>query len=159
MSSFTIFGFFALGNGRRLQTTKHGTQTCTWHAHYTTTIQCVTPPYVPADLRIYSPINDILHPDNTIAFTIARVHIPRTGDVLLDALYIVPCPGNPSEDSYDDTVPDFQFPMVYGLGVVSSVHENLPDGSTAFSVTLTEYVRNTNQQSTVQCVISSCGVM
>jgi hypothetical protein len=159
MSSFTIFGFFALGNGRRLQTTKHGTQTRTWHAHYTTTIQCVTPPYVPADLRIYSPINDILHPDNTIAFTIARVHIPRTGDVLLDALYIIPCPGNPSEDSYDDTVPDFQFPMVYGLGVVSSVHENLPDGSTAFSVTLTEYVRDTNQQSTVQCVISSCGVM
>jgi hypothetical protein len=146
--------FFALANGHRLQTLKPGTSVRTWHAHYATTIQCITPPYVPADLRIYSPINDVLHPDNTIAFVVARVHIPHTGDILLDALHIVPCPGNPSDDSYDDTVPDFQFPMVYGLGVVSSPHESLPNGSTAFSVALTEYVRDANQQSTVQYIIS-----
>ena len=154
MSSFTILGFFALANGHRLQTLKPGTSVRTWHAHYATTIQCITPPYVPADLHIYSPINDVLHPDNTIAFVVARVHIPHTGDILLDALHIVPCPGNPSDDSYDDTVPDFQFPMVYGLGVVSSPHESLPNGSTAFSVALTEYVRDANQQSTVQYIIS-----
>jgi hypothetical protein len=150
MSSFTIIGFFALASGRRKQTLKPGTTTRTWHAHYNTTIQCITPPYAPADLRIYSPINDILHPDNTIAFVIARVHVPRNGDILLDALHIVPCPGDPSDDSYDDTVPNFQFPMVYGLGIVSSPHETFPNGSAAFSVALTEYVRDTGQQSTVQ---------
>jgi hypothetical protein len=157
MSSFTILGFFALASGHCVQTQKPGTSARTWHAHYATVIQRITPPYVPADLRIYSPINDILHPDNTIAFVVACVHIPRTGDILLDALHIVPCPGNPSDDSYDDSVPDFQFPMVYGLGVVSSPHESLPNGSTAFSVALTEYVRDANQQSTVQCVISYYG--
>lgn len=153
MSSFTIVGFFALTSGRRLQTIRPGTTTRTWHAHYTTTVQCVSPPYVPADLRIYSPMNDILHADNTIAFVVARVHVPQSGDILLDAIRIVPCPGDPSLDSYDDTVPDFQFPLVYGLGVVSSPHETLPNGSTGFSVALTEYVRDANQQSNVRYVV------
>jgi hypothetical protein len=155
MSSFTMIGFFALASGRRLQTTKPGTTTRTWHAHYTTTIQCISPPYLPADVRIYSPINDVLHPENTIAFIVARVHVPSTGDILLDALRIVPCPGDPSHDLYDENVPNFQFPMVYGLGIVSSPHETLSNGSCAFSVALTEYVRDANQQSNVQCVIMS----
>jgi hypothetical protein len=94
----------------------------------------------------------ILHPDNTIAFIVARVHVPHSGDILLDAIHIVPCPGDPSLDSYDDVVPNSQFPMVYGLGVVSTPHETLPNGSTAFTVTLTEYIRDTNQQSNVQYV-------
>src|ERR1700683_213463 len=56
MSSFTIIGFFALANGCHLQTIKPGTETRTWHAHYTTTVQCSNPPFIPADLRIYSPL-------------------------------------------------------------------------------------------------------
>ena len=153
MSLFTIVGFFALTSGRCLQTIRPGTTTQTWHAHYTTTVQCVSPPYVPADLHIYSPMNDILHADNTIAFVVVRVHVPHSGDILLDAIHIVPCPGDPSLDSYDDTVPDFQFPIVYGLGIVSSPHETLPNRSTGFSIALTEYVCNANQQSNVQYVI------
>src|ERR1700683_4464459 len=144
MSSFTILGFFALASGRRLQTVKPRTTTRTWHAHYTTTIQCISPPYVPTDLRIYSPINDIFHPDNTIAFVVARIHVPHSSDILLDAICIVPCPGDPPLDSYDDMVPNLQFLMVYGLGIVSSPHETLPNGSTAFSMALTECVHDTN---------------
>ena len=138
-----------LASGRRLQTVKPGTAIQTWHAHYTTTIQCINPPYLPADLCIYSPINDVLHPDNTITFVVVRVHVPHSGNVLLDVLRIVPCPGDPSQDSYDNTVLNFQFPMVYGLGIVSTPHETLPNGSTAFSMALTEYVRDMNQQSNV----------
>jgi len=152
MSSFTILGFFALASGRRVQTVRPGTAIRTWHAHYTTTIQCSSPPHVPADLCIYSPINDVLHPDDTIAFVVAWVHIPPTGTILLDAIRIVPLPGDPSHDSYDDAVPNFQFPMVYGLGIVLSPPETLHNGSTAFSVALTEYVRDANQQSHLQYV-------
>ena len=74
------------------------------------------------------------------------------GNIFLDAICIIPCPGDPSNDSYNETVPNFQFPMVYGLGIVSSVHETLPNGSTVFPVTLTEYVRDMSQQSNVLCV-------
>ena len=98
------------------------------------------------------PINDILHPDNTIAFTIARVHIPHSGDILMDAIHIIPCPRDPSQDSYDETVLNFQFPIIYRLGIVSSLPETLPNGSTAFCMTLTEYVHDASQQSTIQYV-------
>ena len=102
MSSFTKQSFFTLASGRRLQTIKPGTTIRAWHAHYTTTIQCVAPLYVPADLRVYSPINDILHPDDTIAFIVARVHLPQTSNILLDAIHIVPFPGDPSNNAYGD---------------------------------------------------------
>ena len=127
MSSFTVLSFFALASGCCLQTLKPGTTTCTWHAHYTTTIQCISPLYLPADLCIYSPINDIVHADDTIAFVIARLYVLPTGDVLLDEICIIPCPGDPSSDSYNETVANFQFLMVYGLGVVFSMHETLPN--------------------------------
>jgi hypothetical protein len=88
MLSFTIFSFFALTSGRRMQTVKPGATIQMWHAHYTTTIQCINPPYLPTDLRIHSPMNEMLHPENTIAFIIVRVHVPQTGNVLLDAVHI-----------------------------------------------------------------------
>ena len=66
-------------------------------------------------------------------------------------------PGNPSDNSYNDSVPNFQFPMVYRLSVVLSPHESSPNGSTAFSVALTKYGRDENQRLTVQCVISYYG--
>ena len=108
---------------------------------------------MPADLCIYSPINDILHPDNTIAFVVARVHVPQTRNILLDVICIVPFPGDPSHDSYDEAVPNFQFPMVYGLGIVLSPHETLQNGSTAFSVSLMEYVCDANQLSNVDVAL------
>ena len=104
------------------------------------------------DLHIYSPINNILHADNTIAFVIACVHVPHSGDTLMDALHIIPCPGDPSQDSYDETVRNFQFPMVCGLGIVLSSPETLTNGSTTFCVTVTEYVHDVSHQSTIQYV-------
>ena len=96
-------------------------------------------------LCIYSLMNDILCPNNTIAFIVAWVCVPHSGDILLDVIHIVPCPSDPLLDSYDDAVPNFQFPMVYGLGIVLTPHKTLPNGFIAFSVTLTEYVHDTNQ--------------
>jgi len=78
---------------------------------------------VPTDLRIYSPINDVLHPDDIITFVVARLHIPPKGTILLDVIRIV-----------------------------SGPHETLHNGSTAFSMALTEYVHDANQQSHVQYV-------
>ena len=67
----------------------------------------------------------------------------------MDAVHIIPCPDDPSQDLYNETVLNFQFPMVYGLSIVSSAPETLPNASTAFYVSLTEYVRDANQQSTI----------
>jgi len=64
--------------------------------------------------------------------------------------HIVSCPIDISQESYNETMLNFQFPMVYGLGIVLTSHKALPNWSTPFCMALTEYVCDTSQQSTMQ---------
>ncbi|EDR08113.1 uncharacterized protein LACBIDRAFT_297814 [Laccaria bicolor S238N-H82] len=104
MSSLLIIGFFALASGRRLAITKPGAKSRTWYCYYSTTIQTSTGNILPADLRIYSPINDVVHPDNTIAFVIAKAYIPPNDTTFLDVLHLAICPGDPSSVVFESPV-------------------------------------------------------
>jgi hypothetical protein len=64
-------GFLCLAQGRRVMSTRPNTNTRTWHAHYVTSVQCANGDAFPAELRVYSPMNDVVHPDNTVAFIYA----------------------------------------------------------------------------------------
>ena len=61
MSSLAFMGFFCLADGKRVMTTR-ANNTHIWHAHYTSTVQCADSTTLPANIRIYSPINDIPMP-------------------------------------------------------------------------------------------------
>jgi hypothetical protein len=137
-------GFFGLAEGKRVMTTRPN-NTRIWHAHYTTTVQCADGSSLPANLRIYSPMNDILHSDNTVAFVYARAHIASTSLVLMDASHVIPFPGDPLSDSYGDSVPNLPNPFVIALGHVSGKASHLPDGSRTFPLALSEYVRDSTQ--------------
>jgi len=50
-------------------------------------------------------MNDVPHSDNTTAFVYARAQITNDLAVLMDASKIIPCPGDPDDDSYQDSVP------------------------------------------------------
>ena len=76
MSTFTVLGFLALAQGHRVMSTHPGTNTHTSHAHYITSLQCADGA---TDLHIYSPMNDILNPDDTITFVHVRAHIGSIG--------------------------------------------------------------------------------
>src|SRR5436190_2112948 len=86
MSTFLLIGFFGLANGRRVPTVKvgrEGREIRIYHMHYDASLQCSDGSARRADLRIYSPINNTVLIDNTIAFVIAKTHVPQNGDVLL----------------------------------------------------------------------------
>ena len=88
-----------------------------------------------------------------MAFLVAKAYIPPgniAGNVLLEAVHVAPLPGDPSEDSYDDHLPDFAHPLVFGLGTVTAAVDNLPDGRISFPVSLSDYVRGTLKESTIQ---------
>ncbi|KAI5990477.1 hypothetical protein EDD15DRAFT_2531072 [Pisolithus albus] len=159
MSTAMVFGFFALANGDRVKTFKAGSSTATYHCIYETTIQCTSGALFPAMLRVYSPYNDVALPDNTIAFVSAKVGIPTStpGDpVLLEGICVVAVLGDPNSDAYEHALPDFPYPMVVGLGSVTSPPRTLPNGtSKAFDVVSTDYVRDTRMTSTVTCVFDS----
>lgn len=114
MSSFIIVGFVGLTSGRRVRsdvTRPDGTPLVLWHVIYDTCIICAQPPSLPAELRKYSPINDVVYPDDTVAFIVAKAYVPPVNiskTVLLDTILMIPVPGDPSSTEYDEHVPDLQ---------------------------------------------------
>lgn len=164
--AFFTFGFFALGVGTRRAVQKPvspsktpSSSSSTWYIFYPTTIQCPNDPVglgLSAEVRIYSPPGDIPHPENTIAFIVAKACFPNSGPVLLDAISIHPIPGDPLSPDYEDRAPDMLYPYVYGLGTTYAKAETLADGkSKGFSVRLTERVRDRQETSTIQYALPS----
>lgn len=156
MSALIFFGFFALTSGHRKITQKDSVGDAppvkTYHFHYTTSIQCANHVALPANLRIYSSASDHLLADDTVAFVIAKAFVPANDVVLLDAYHIVDVPGNPRDDAYQDSVPDVPIPFVVGVGEVIRTDESFRgDGKPmAFSVSVSEYVRDGPKTSVVQ---------
>ena len=148
MSSFTLIGFFALTGGKCVVSTKSSK---VYYCFFTTTIQCSGDIDIPAEIRIYSLYNDIVHADDTIVFVIAKAFCPPNDTALLDAYHLVPVPGSPTETEYQlQRVPDCPYPFASGIGTVLST-EVLADGVTkAFSVVVSDYVRDGTKSSTVQ---------
>lgn len=151
MSCFFIIGFFALAEGRRVATNRLTSNTKVWHRHYTTTIQCSSGVVLPADLRVYSPVNDVGLRDFTVAFVVAKAYTPLNDTIQLDAHFLVPFSGDPDSDEYQDSIPDMPYPFVFGVGHVPKRFELLPDGkSKGFAVSFSEYVRDSVRHSAVQ---------
>ncbi|KAF8834996.1 hypothetical protein BDN67DRAFT_913797 [Paxillus ammoniavirescens] len=151
MSSITIFGFFRLAAGRRVASQKPGASTKSYHCFYTTALQCSSGVALPAELRVYSPFNDTMLEDNTVAFVVAKAHFPRNESVLLEASHVVPLPGDPSSDEYDNNLPNSPYPFIIGLSSVPSRFETLSDRvSKAFNVVSSEFVHDGLKTSSVQ---------
>ncbi|KIJ57953.1 hypothetical protein HYDPIDRAFT_72782, partial [Hydnomerulius pinastri MD-312] len=142
----TVFGFFGVAAGRRVTSQKPGASTKTYHCFYSTALHCTSGVSFPAELRVYSPFNDSVLPDNTVAFVIAKAHFPGgipKENVLLEASHVIPLPGDPSSDTYENSLPDSPYPFVAGLGSVPSRTETLADGvSKGFTVVSSDFVRD-----------------
>ncbi|KAJ7027448.1 hypothetical protein C8F04DRAFT_1294312, partial [Mycena alexandri] len=155
MSSFNVFGFFALAGGNRVATQPAGGQYEIHHNYYNTTLHTTsddqTPP--PATLRVYSAAGDTPLPDNTIAFVVAKAFAPPGKPIELDALFLAPVPGDPNGANYDAHVPDVPA-FIYGVGHIPA---NQPtqvfnDGGKMFALSLADYVGGTVKNSTIHCV-------
>ena len=148
MSSFTLIGFFALAGGKHLVSTKSSK---TYYCFYMMTIQCSAGIDVPAEIHVYSPYNDVPHPDDTIAFVIARAFCPPNDTAHLDVYHLIPVPDNQTESEYQSQcVPDYPYPFASGVGPVSGM-EILPDSTTkTFSVAVSDYVCDGTKSSIVQ---------
>ncbi|KIJ12187.1 hypothetical protein PAXINDRAFT_14959 [Paxillus involutus ATCC 200175] len=151
MSSITMFGFFGLAAGCRVSSQKPGASTKSYHCFYTTALQCTSGVALPAELRVYSPFNDTVLEDNTVAFVVAKVHFPKNESVLLEVSHVIPLPGDPSSDDYDNNLPNCPYPFIIGIGSVPSRYETLSDGvSKAFNVVSSEFIRDSLRTSMVR---------
>jgi hypothetical protein len=164
MSTFILTGFFGLLSGRRVRsevTRSDGSSQTLYHVHYITSVTCSTSS-VSADLRKYSPPNDIILRDNTIAFLVAKCYIPPAnvpGNILLEAIHIAAVPGDPSSPGYEDSVPDFPFPAAFAQGLVTGDYQMNPEKAASFSFTLSDYVRGQTRQSAVTHVTNLIAIL
>ena len=159
MSSFIIVGFLGLTSGRRVRsdvTRPDGSPLVLWHVFYDTCIICSQPPSLPAELRKYSPISDIVYPDDTVAFVVAKAYVPPVNfskTVLLDAILMIPVPGDPSSIEYDERVPDLCTPLVFGIGTVAAAQDSAPNTPVYFPTTVSDFVRGSPKQTVIQYVL------
>jgi hypothetical protein len=159
MSSLFFVGFFSLHAGRRVKTSytkRNGDKRSAWHAHYKAAVRCRNSSDLPAEVRVYSPY-DAIYSDNTFAFIIAKGFVPPAnvgGEILLDAMHVAACPGNPADDNYRDSLPDFRWPSIFAFGNVSAPPTELPNRQVRFPISVSEYVRGSVKQSTIECVFS-----
>ncbi|KAI5991106.1 hypothetical protein EDC04DRAFT_2587589 [Pisolithus marmoratus] len=100
MSATMVFGFLALMNRDCVKTFRGGSSTAMYHCIYETTIQCTSGVVFPAMLRVYSPFNDVVLPDNTMAFVSVKMSIPAAvpwDPILLEGISIIAVPGKTAE--------------------------------------------------------------
>jgi hypothetical protein len=156
MSSCSIVGFLELTHGRRVRTDvkkADGTSFGKYQVYYNSSVICSETVSLPAEIRKYSPASEVVLPENTVAFVVAKMNVP-TGkgptSVLLEAWHITPVPGDPASDGYDDLAPDFCRPLVFALGTVGTGHDGPADGVVSFPVAVSDYVQGGVKEMTVR---------
>ena len=149
MSAFTIMGYFSLRSGRRVRTEvrNNGTTKILYHMHYVTSVDCSQSGPISAELRKYSPPNDIVLQDDTIALITAKAYIPPgtvPGSILLEVIRMAPVPVQ--SPGYMDPESDFRYPTVFAHGTVTGEHDGGQGGVVRFPMTTSDYVRGSTKQ-------------
>ncbi|KAJ6549759.1 hypothetical protein B0H19DRAFT_1349031 [Mycena capillaripes] len=157
MSSFNVFGFFALADGKRIGTKSPGSTFTTYHNHYITSLKTASEDestYPAATVRVWSGSGDAPLPDYTVAFIVAKASAPVGQPIELDVLFMAPIPGDPNDAAYEAHVPICPA-FVYGVGHIPTNHapQTHPDDTKTFTLSLTEYVNGTMKSSAVEYVV------
>jgi hypothetical protein len=79
MSSLLFAGMFSLHGGHRAQTSYNKRSVekgSAWHAYHKTAVICQASPLLPAEVRVYSRVQDVLYPGRTVALIFAKAFVP-----------------------------------------------------------------------------------
>ncbi|KAF8449198.1 hypothetical protein L210DRAFT_3388333 [Boletus edulis BED1] len=153
MSSLLVLFFFGVDVGRHISQQKPASREI-YHCFYSTSFPAASDAEqrYPAEIRIYSPYNNIVLPDNTVVFLVAKGYfaLHETMKQQHLSLYLV-C--DPADTSYDNNVPDLTTPLIIGLDVVPSCFDILADGKLKMCMVLSsDYVRDVQKQSSIQYI-------
>ena len=131
---------------------RNGGQIRVYYTYYTTSLQCIEGSSLPAELRFYCPSpNETILPDDTVAFVIAAASTNASAEVTLESFYVSAVPGNPSDDAYEENIPNVPIPFVFGLGQVIRVNQgSLGDNWKSFTVSVGDYVRGKRTMSMIE---------
>lgn len=81
--------------------------------------------------------------DHTVVFVVGKAYLPPSSarkQALLEALYFVPLPGDPSSDAYEFVLPQWTTPFLIRLGRVTSSFAKSDSRHSLASVLCSDYV-------------------
>ena len=113
----------------------------------------------------YSPPKEPILANDTVAFVVAKLNVPQaagkeskdpepqTGNVLLEALHVVPIPGDPTVDGYQAHLPDFIRLLIFALSTIAANPEGPADGVVTFPLAVFDFVRGGMKECTLRYVL------
>ncbi|KAF8488618.1 hypothetical protein JB92DRAFT_3206701 [Gautieria morchelliformis] len=135
MSTVTLTGNICIRGGR-LQTISP-----TYYWFYESVLPITNDSNVPLQLRVYSPPGDSLLQDDTIVRVFGRIFAPPSSKILMDVTSIVPYPGDPASDNYEENIPNGTSVAIWGVGAVVNNAEYGADSKTRlFDLAVSDYV-------------------
>ena len=142
--STLIIAYLALEDGRIVGFENPTSKKTVRHAVYDSVL--LTPDgEIPLEVRTYAGNNPVL-PNGTIVFVVGKLAGLNEDASFVDAIKFVPVPGDPTDDTYEDGVPDMPHPLFCVTGqIVGSVSTS---GSIlSHTLTSSEWIRDVRQPS------------
>lgn len=146
----TLMGLFALGNGRK-ETIATGPSKNTTYIVYDSVLRAADDTGCAIQIRHFS--LDPPVPNETVALIVAKAAFPGGVDSmpLLLTLQFFAIPGDVTSEEYDENLPDFHHPVLFGIGHVASLAA-LGESPRHFTVTTSSYISGTSIAFPVRCV-------
>lgn len=159
---FQVFGVVTLAGGRHVSTSR-ATSSATMpsgnkdtnHIMYNYMAYGTKPDTVTeGTLRFWTHPKTVLLPDNTLAYIHGKAHAPahtHGATLNIECVHLVAFPGDPSDDTYEKSVPNFGALIVVALGITDTGTSDNVDGR-SFDLAVSDYVRNGIAESTITYV-------
>jgi len=88
----------------------------------------------------FSPTESVLK-DDTVVYMVVKVYASPHSMVLLESLYLIPLPGNPNDNSYEDNLPDISHLFVFALGLITCTAESTASSTLKmFHMNVSDYI-------------------
>ena len=149
----TLMGLFALGNGHK-ESISTGPSKTTSYIVYDSTLRAMDDTGCAIQIRHFS--LDPPVPNDTVALIVAKAAFPAGVDSipLLLTLQFFVLPGDITSDEYDENLPDFRHPVLFGIGHVASLAA-VGESPCHFTLNMSSYISGTSIAFPVRCVATS----
>ncbi|KAI6127274.1 hypothetical protein F5141DRAFT_996979 [Pisolithus sp. B1] len=128
-----MFGFFCVSEGCQVPSLKAGSTSNSGYMCYNTTIHTSMGGSLRTQIIVGCSLNDTVIPDHTVVF--------MAGKALMEVMFFIPLPGDPSCDTYEFILPQWTVPFIIGLGCVTSSFATPTDGqNNSASMVCSDYI-------------------
>ncbi|KAI6122427.1 hypothetical protein EV401DRAFT_1951436 [Pisolithus croceorrhizus] len=154
MSSLIMFGFFCVSDGCHMPSLKPDSTCNSCYMCYNAAIYASAGGSMQAQIVMKGSFSDGVVTDHTMVFVVGKAYLPAASareQALLDALYFVPLPGDPSSDAYEFVLPQWTVPFLVGLGRVVSSFARSNSCHSSVSVLCSDFVWDGKMSSKLIC--------